>query len=183
MSSQPAVSRQIRTLEEELGVQLFERRVPRIALSRIGQRLYQRRDAPGGGRGSVARHVFRRSLRHVFSDDLRIGAGQVSAAYVLPEIPETVSRKPSGDTNQREDRYGPAETRVASQPRAGPPRRRNGYPARPTSSSTRFSSPNSSSSPPRTTHWPDAISSLSRRPPPTPSSDTRPSTTAGRSRM
>ena len=39
--SQPAVSHQVRTLEEEFGVVLFERRGPRIALTQVGERLYE----------------------------------------------------------------------------------------------------------------------------------------------
>ena len=42
MASQPAVSTQIRVLESELGVALFERRGPRIVLTRAGKSLYER---------------------------------------------------------------------------------------------------------------------------------------------
>ena len=37
MSSQPAVSLQVRSLEEELGVELFDRRGPRISLTPLGR--------------------------------------------------------------------------------------------------------------------------------------------------
>ncbi len=39
-SSQPAVSQQVRALEQELAVLLFERNGPRIALTSAGERLY-----------------------------------------------------------------------------------------------------------------------------------------------
>jgi DNA-binding transcriptional LysR family regulator len=84
MSSQPAVSTQIRTLEEEIGVQLFERRGPRIALSRIGQRLYHLAMPLVEGMDRLP-DTFSEEYYGVFSDDLRIGAGQVSAGYLLPE--------------------------------------------------------------------------------------------------
>ena len=41
MASQPAGSLQVCTLEEELGVPLFERRGPRISLTVAGQSLYR----------------------------------------------------------------------------------------------------------------------------------------------
>ena len=84
MSSQPAVSTQIRTLEEELGVLLFERRGPRIALSRIGRKLYYLAMPLVEGMDRLP-DTFSEDYYGVFSDDLRIGAGQVSAGYLLPE--------------------------------------------------------------------------------------------------
>ena len=84
MSSQPAVSTQIRTLEEELGVLLFERRGPRITLSRIGRKLYGLAMPLVEGMDRLP-DTFLEEHYGVVSDDLRIGAGQVSAAYVLPE--------------------------------------------------------------------------------------------------
>ena len=85
MSSQPAVSTQIRALEEELGVQLFERRGPRIDLSRIGRRLYRRAMPLVEGMDRLPDTFFEEQYG-VAPDHLYIGAGQVSAAYVLPEF-------------------------------------------------------------------------------------------------
>ena len=85
MSSQPAVSTQIRTLEEELGVQLFERRGPRIVLSRIGRMLYHRAMPLVEGMDRLP-DTFFEEQHGVAPDYLLIGAGQVSAAYVLPEF-------------------------------------------------------------------------------------------------
>ena len=84
ISSQPAVSTQIRTLEEELGVLLFERRGPRIALSRIGRKLYRLAMPLVEGMDRLP-DTFLEEHYDVVSDDLRIGAGQVSAAHVLPD--------------------------------------------------------------------------------------------------
>ena len=83
MSSQPAVSMQIRTLEEELGALLFERRGPRIALSRIGKRFYQLAMPLVEGMDRLP-DTFLEEHYGVVADDLCIGAGQTSAAYLLP---------------------------------------------------------------------------------------------------
>ena len=84
MSSRPAVSMQIGALEEEFGVQLFERLGPRIALSRVGRRLYRRALPLVEGMDRLLDTFFEDHYGTV-SGDLLIGAGQVSAAYVLPE--------------------------------------------------------------------------------------------------
>ena len=85
MTSQPAVSTQIRALEEDLGVQLFERRGPRIVLSRIGRMLYHRAMPLVEGMDRLP-DTFFEEQHGVAPDYLLIGAGQVSAAYVLPEF-------------------------------------------------------------------------------------------------
>ena len=81
--SQPAVSFQVRTLEEELGVVLFERKGRRLALTQVGERLYE---------GAMPLVQGMLHLPALFAEGhhgtpaqwLRIGAGQVSAAYLLP---------------------------------------------------------------------------------------------------
>ena len=84
MSSQPAVSLQVRTLEEELGVLLFERRGPRIALTRVGRSLYQLAMPLVEGMDRLP-DTFAERHHGVVADVLRIGAGQTSAAYLLPK--------------------------------------------------------------------------------------------------
>ena len=83
MSSQPSVSRQLRTLEDELGVRLFERRGPRIALTRVGEILYQYAMPLVQGMDRLP-DVFAEEHFGVMSGPLSIGAGQTSAAYLLP---------------------------------------------------------------------------------------------------
>ena len=83
-SSQPAVSLQVRTLEDELGVLLFERRGPRIALTRAGKSLYQLAMPLVEGMDRLP-ETFAERHHGVVSDALRIGAGQTSAAYLLPK--------------------------------------------------------------------------------------------------
>ena len=78
------MSLQVRTLEEEFGVALFERKGPRIALTRVGELLYE-------SALPLVQGVLR--LPALFAEAhygtrarwLRIGAGQISAAYLLPE--------------------------------------------------------------------------------------------------
>ena len=82
-SSQPAVSNQVRMLEEELGVRLFERRGPRVVLTQVGHNVYR-----------IAKPLVQGLLRlpDLFADrchgvdprGLSIGAGEISAAYLLP---------------------------------------------------------------------------------------------------
>ena len=84
MSSQPAVSLQVRTLEEELGVLLFERRGPRISLTRVGASLYQLAMPLVEGMDRLP-ETFAERHHGVAADVLRIGAGQTSAAFLIPE--------------------------------------------------------------------------------------------------
>ena len=83
MSSQPAVSSLIRALEDELGVPLFERRGPRIVLTRIGESLYEYA-MPLVQAMDRLPDTFAEEQRGIISETLTIGAGQTSAAYLLP---------------------------------------------------------------------------------------------------
>ena len=87
MSSQPAVSLQVRVLEQELGVALFERRGPRIVLTRAGESLYERAMPLVVGIDRLP-GTFAEDHYGVVEDVLTIGAGQTSAAYLLPEYVE-----------------------------------------------------------------------------------------------
>ena len=110
MSSQPAVSLQVRTLEEELGVLLFERRGPRIALTRVGASLYKLAMPLVEGMDRLP-ETFAERHHGVVADVLRIGAGQTSAAYLLPDylkqfrerFPEVVIDIRTGTGQQRLD--------------------------------------------------------------------------------
>ena len=81
--SQPGVSLQVRALEEEFGVVLFERRGPRIALTQVGERLYE--SAMPLVQGVLRLPALFAEAHHgTPPQSLRIGAGQTSAAYLLP---------------------------------------------------------------------------------------------------
>ena len=87
LTSQPAVSIQVRSLEEELGVQLFRRQGPRISLTQIGRILYQRA-MPLVHRIDLLPDTFAEDHNGAVGDVLRIGAGKTSATYLLPEYLE-----------------------------------------------------------------------------------------------
>ena len=82
-SSQPAVSNQIRALESDLDVRLFERRGPRIALTRSGEHLYRYAMPLVQGMDRLPDFFAEQHFGHV-PDALTIGAGQTSGAYLLP---------------------------------------------------------------------------------------------------
>ena len=83
-SSQPVVSRQIRDLEHEFGVELFERSGPHIMPSQTGEMLHRivRPLVEGIDRLPGA---FAELHGGGASDTLVIGAGETTAAFVLPE--------------------------------------------------------------------------------------------------
>ena len=94
-SSQPVVSRQIGTLEKELGTALFERPGPYIALTPAGAMLHRlaRPLVEGMDRlseGFVERH------HGSPSGPLLIGAGQSTAAFALPEYLDRFRRRHPG---------------------------------------------------------------------------------------
>lgn len=107
-SSQPAVSLQVRTLEEELGALLFERRGPRISLTRVGESLYKLAMPLVEGMDRIP-NTFAEQHHGVVPDVLRIGAGQTSAGYLLPKYlkqfreryPETRIQIRTGTGRQR----------------------------------------------------------------------------------
>ena len=81
--SQPAVSRHVQALENELGIVLFERSGPRITLTPAGERLY-RMALPLVAEMDRLLGIFVEEHRGVPSGTLRIAAGQASAACALP---------------------------------------------------------------------------------------------------
>ena len=82
-ASQPAVSQQIRTLEDELAVTLFERSGPRIALTPAGARLYQLASPLVEGVDRLP-DTFIEQYHGIASGVLNVAAGETTAAMVLP---------------------------------------------------------------------------------------------------
>ena len=87
LSSQPAVSVQVRSLEEDLRVQLFKRHGPRISLTQIGRNLYKRAMPLVQGMDRLP-NTFAEEHHGDVGGALKIGAGKTSAAYLLPEYLE-----------------------------------------------------------------------------------------------
>ena len=100
-ASQPAVSQQVRTLEEELAVSLFERSGPRIALTPAGARLYQLASPLVEGLDRLP-DTFIEQHHGVASGALNVAAGQTTAAMVLPSyLKEFLHRHPGIRVNVR----------------------------------------------------------------------------------
>ena len=99
-TSQPAISVQVRALEDEFGVALFERRGPRISLTRAGQSLYYLAIPLVEGMERLL-DTFADWHHGVVGDTLRIGAGQTSAAYLLPRYLERFRERYPGISVRR----------------------------------------------------------------------------------
>ena len=100
-ASQPAVSQQVRTLEEELAVSLFERSGPRIALTPAGARLYQLASPLVEGLDRLP-DTFIEQHHGIASGVLNIAAGQTTAAMVMPDyLREFRQRHPDIRVNVR----------------------------------------------------------------------------------
>lgn len=82
--SQPAVSQQIRALEEECGARLFDRDGNQITLTASG-RVLQGYALSAAALMDEARTALN-SLNHVVSGRLRIGASTTIAQYILPRV-------------------------------------------------------------------------------------------------
>ena len=81
-ASQPAVSQQVRTLEDELAVSLFERSGPRIALTPAGERLYQLASPLVEGLDRLP-DTFIEQHHGIASGVLNVAAGQTTSAMVF----------------------------------------------------------------------------------------------------
>ena len=81
--SQPAVSRQVRTLEQELAVLLFDRKGPKISLTPAGRRLYEIA-VPYVESMDRLPETFSENHRGVAGGQIEIAAGQTSATFLLP---------------------------------------------------------------------------------------------------
>ena len=99
-SSQPSVSLQVRALEEDLKVRLFERSGPRICLTLAGRKLY-------GLAAPLVEDIDR--LPDTFAEqheggsgELRVAAGETAAAFVLPRyLKQFQEQHPSVQANVR----------------------------------------------------------------------------------
>lgn len=82
--TQPAVTLQIKALEEEVGTQLFDRAGQRIELTRAGRVLQGYAERLQELAGEAEREVAK--LRGEYLGELRIGASTTIAQYVLPRL-------------------------------------------------------------------------------------------------
>jgi len=82
--SQPAVSQQIRVLEEEYATRLFDRDGNHIALTAAGRVLHGY--AISASQLMEEARTALASLNHVISGELRLGASSTIAQYLLPRV-------------------------------------------------------------------------------------------------
>lgn len=81
---QPSVSQQVRALETDLGIRLFDRNGPHITLTGAGESLY--RSALPLVEGIDSLHgAFAEQSRRI-SGTVRIAAGQASKSFILPRL-------------------------------------------------------------------------------------------------
>lgn len=82
--TQPAVTLQVKALEEELSVRLFDRTGSRIGLTEAGRRLLKHANKLAAMAQEAERDLA--ALRGVESGELRIGASTTIAQYFLPRL-------------------------------------------------------------------------------------------------
>ena len=83
--SQPTISLQVRALEDELAVTLFERKGPRISLTPEGEVLYQLAVPLVEGMDNLE-NSFAERLGQVATGELNIAAGESTILYILPRF-------------------------------------------------------------------------------------------------
>jgi DNA-binding transcriptional LysR family regulator len=83
--SQPSVSLQVRALEREMDITLFERKGPRIALTPEGQVLYELALPLVDGIDHLS-DAFAERRGDLDSGELNIAAGESTILYILPEL-------------------------------------------------------------------------------------------------
>jgi len=92
MLSQPSVSLQIKALEDELNVSLFERRGPRIELTPEGELLYDLAGSLVEAMDSL-QDMFDARRGKVGTGQLDIAAGESTILYLLPSFVHAFSRE------------------------------------------------------------------------------------------
>ncbi|CAN7773972.1 LysR family transcriptional regulator [Cupriavidus necator] len=104
--TQPALSRSIRALEEELGCQLFDRDGQGVRITAVGQAVAERARILLRDARNLEHEVdmmLRREIGHV-----RMGAGPVSLAVLLPPVMAKLAREHPGLRVEIESRNTPA---------------------------------------------------------------------------
>ncbi len=93
--SQPSVSLQVRALERELEITLFERKGPRISLTPDGQVLYELALPLVDGIDHLS-DAFAERRGDLGSGELNIAAGESTILYILPELMAGFARQYPG---------------------------------------------------------------------------------------
>lgn len=93
--SQPSVSLQVRALEQELDITVFERKGPRISLTPEGQVLYELALPLVDGIDHLS-DAFAERRGDLDSGELNIAAGESTILYILPELMANFARQYPG---------------------------------------------------------------------------------------
>lgn len=86
--TQSGVSRQIKTLEEELGVQLIERTTTSVELTPVGRLVYKKAEALLLQWEQLLQEC--KDLKNELSGTIKIGASTIPAATLLPQIIKSI---------------------------------------------------------------------------------------------
>jgi len=89
--TQPAVTKNIKELEQELGISLFERKNARVTLTRAGEIYFQYADKLLKTHEEARFRV--QQLKHKFNGRLNIGASTTIGQYILPEVLANFNQK------------------------------------------------------------------------------------------
>ncbi|HYN14934.1 MAG TPA: LysR family transcriptional regulator [Terriglobales bacterium] len=82
--TQPAVSAQIRGLEEEVGAQLFDRSGGKVSLTAAGKEFQKYVEETLEARKQMVTHLA--EMEHIPRGELVVGANEGTCLYVLPEV-------------------------------------------------------------------------------------------------
>ena len=82
--TQPAISAQIRALEEEVGAQLFDRSGGRVSLTAAGKEFHKYVEETLEARKQMVAHLA--EMEHVPRGEIVVGANEGTCLYVLPEV-------------------------------------------------------------------------------------------------
>ena len=82
--TQPAISAQIRSLEEEVGARLFDRSGGRVSLTAAGKEFQKYVEETLEARKQMVTHLA--EMEHVPRGEIVVGANEGTCLYVLPEV-------------------------------------------------------------------------------------------------
>jgi len=82
--TQPAISAQIRALEEEVGARLFDRSGGRVSLTAAGKEFQKYVEETLEARKQIVTHLA--EMEHVPRGEIVVGANEGTCLYVLPEV-------------------------------------------------------------------------------------------------
>ena len=95
LTSQPAISLQIKTLEGELDLRLIRKNGRGIALTLKGAALYRELESPLFQLEQITEKYFKKSPKHLASEQLVVGGGSGVTANLLPSlVAKLIERRP-----------------------------------------------------------------------------------------